>query len=95
MAENYTGNISTIVKWISMIIAGQVIGALAAQGLNLNVNATTLSEVIGAFIFLIIGYIDAKYPNTFKILGNAKPPVVPEKGIINDEYVTGDSEDDK
>lgn len=90
MAENnYTGNISTIVKWISMLIAGQVIGALAAQGLNLNVDATTLSEVIGAFIFLCIGYIDAKYPNTLKFLGNAKPPVATE----DEEYVTGDSED--
>ena len=87
MAENYTGNISTIVKIVSMMIAGNVIGALAAQGLNLNVDATTLSEVIGAFIFLGIGYIDAKYPNTFKILGNAKTPVVPE------EHITGDIED--
>lgn len=94
MAENYTGNISTIVKWISMIIAGNVIGALAAQGLHLNVDATTLSEVIGAFIFLVIGYIDAKYPNTFKFLDNAEPPVVPEPEILNQEYVTGDIEDD-
>ena len=86
--NNYTGNISTIVKWISMLIAGQVIGALTAQGLNLNVDATTLSEVIGAFIFLGIGYIDAKYPNTLKFLNNAKTPVVPE------EHITGDIEDD-
>lgn len=94
MAENYTGNISTIVKIVSMMIAGNVIGALAAQGLNLNVDAKVLSEVIGAFIFLGIGYIDAKFPNTFKILGNAKTPVAPENGVLNEEYVTGDMEDD-
>ncbi len=94
MAENnYTGNISTIVKLVSMMIAGNVIGALAAQGLNLNVDAKVLSEVIGSFLFLIIGYIDAKFPNTFKILGNAKPPVAPENGVLNEEYVTGDIED--
>lgn len=94
MAENYTGNISTIVKIVSMMIAGNVIGALAAQGLNLNVDAKVLSEVIGSFIFLGIGYIDAKYPNTFKFLGNAKVPVAPEDEILNQEYVTGDMEDD-
>jgi len=94
MAENYTGNISTLVKIVSMMIAGNVIGALAAQGLNLNVDAKVLSEVIGSFLFLIIGYIDAKNPNTFKIFGNAKVPVAPEDEILNQEYVTGDNEDD-
>lgn len=84
---NYTGNISTIVKWLSMIIAGKVIGTLAAHGLNLGVDATTLSECIGAIIFLGIGYIDARFPNTFKFLGlNNDLPVA--------ETVIGDDTDD-
>ena len=90
---NYIGNISTIVKEISMLIAGWSIGLLAAYGLNLGVDASTLAEVIGAFIFLIIGYIDAKNPNTFKFLGNDSTPVAAESEILNDEYVTGDEDD--
>lgn len=80
-----------------MMIAGSVIGTLTAHGLNLNVDATTLSEVIGAFILLIIGYIDARFPNTFNFLGlgnnNVNDPVATESQILNDEYVTGDEDD--
>ena len=93
---NYIGNLSTIIKWFSMMIAGSVIGTLAAHGLNLNVDATTLSEVIGAFILLIIGYIDARFPNTFNFLGlrnNVNDPVATESQILNDEYVTGEEDD--
>ncbi len=94
---NYIGNLSTIIKWFSMMIAGSVIGTLTAHGLNLNVDATTLSEVIGAFILLIIGYIDARFPNTFNFLGlgnnNVNDPVATESQILNDEYVTGDEDD--
>ena len=90
---NYIGNISTIVKEISMLIAGWTIGLLAAHGLNLAVDASTLSQVIGAIIFLIIGYIDAKNPNTFKALGNGSTPVASEEIILNDEYVTGEEDD--
>lgn len=90
---NYIGNLSTIVKEISMLIAGWAIGTLAAHGLDLGVDSATLAQVIGAFIFLIIGYIDAKYPNTFKILGNSTQPVTTEETILNDEYVTGEEDD--
>ena len=76
-----------------MLIAGWAIGTLAAHGLELGVDAATLAQVIGAFIFLIIGYIDAKFPNTFKFLGNGVEPVTGEETILNDEYVTG-AEDD-
>jgi len=81
------GNISTIVKWISMMVAGWFIGLLASNGLNFGVDAETLSAVIGAFIFLIIGYIDAKYPNTFKFLDNGQETVITgEEPVLNDEY---------
>lgn len=90
---NYIGNLSTIVKEISMLIAGWAIGTLAAHGLELGVDAATLAKVIGAFIFLIIGYIDAKNPNTLKWLGNAPAPVTGEETILNDEYVTGEEDE--
>ena len=73
--NNFIGNTSTIIKWLSMMLAGAVIGTLAAHGLNLNVDQTTLSEVIAAFLFLVLGYIDARFPNTFGFLNNNKPQV--------------------
>ena len=90
---NYIGNLSTIVNEICMLIAGWAIWTLAAHGLELGVDAATLAQMIGAFIFLIIGYIDAKFPNTFKFLGNGVKPVTGEETILNDEYVTGEEDD--
>lgn len=68
--NNYIGNISTIIKMVSMAIAGWCISLLIAHGINLNIDQTTLSTIIGAIILFIVGYIDAKYPNTFTFLGN-------------------------
>lgn len=84
--DNATGNISTIIKWISMLIAGWTIGTLAAHNLNLGIDAVTLSQVIAAVLFLGIGYIDAKYPNTFKFLDNAPIVPDPEEPVLNPEY---------
>ena len=61
---NYIGNISTIVKYFSMAIAGVFIGLLADFGLNIPVDESALGEVIGAIIFLILAHIDATHPNT-------------------------------
>ena len=93
---NYKGNLSTIIKWISMLIAGWTIGLLASKNLNLPVDAATLSQIISAFIFLFIGYIDAKYPNTFKFLhSNDTNDPTDEDLILNDEYEwLGDDNDD-
>ncbi len=68
--SNYTGNISTIVKYVSMMIAGYTISLLASKGLNLPIDETMLSQIIGAIIGLILAHIDATHPNNFKILGN-------------------------
>lgn len=68
--SNYTGNISTIVKYVSMMIGGYTISLLASKGLNLPIDETMLSQFIGAIIGLILAHIDATHPNNFKILGN-------------------------
>lgn len=78
--NNYLGNISTIVKYISMMIAGYLISFLAGKGLNLPIDAQMLSEIIGTIIFFILAHIDAKNPNNFKILGNQT-----EEPVIGDE----------
>jgi len=99
--ENYIGNISTIVKFFSMWLAGWFIGTLAAYGLKLPVDAATLARIIGSVIFLGISYIDAKYPNTFNFLGNSKTVDMgtvlgypPEETVMNDDYENKEVEDD-
>ena len=84
---NEIGNLSTIVKFVSMTIAGYLIGALASKGLNLPIDADILSQMIGALIFFGLAWIDAKYPNTFKFLGNAPNfEVETEEDLINEDY---------
>ena len=81
------GNITTIIKTISMIIAGWAIGTATAHNLDLGIDAATLSQVITAIIFFILAYFDAKYPNNLKILGNNIPDDLPNgETVLNDEY---------
>ena len=87
---NNIGNISTIIKWISMYIAGWFIGILINHGINLPIEQEQLGAFITGLIFLAVGYIDSKYPNTFKFLGNATVPVDPEEPVLNDEYELGE-----
>lgn len=103
---NYIGNISTIIKTISMILAGWVIGTLAANGLDLGVDEETLSQIIGSIIFFILAYIDAKFHNTItfqnilSFLGKTNNPnktldIPKGEVILNDEYETKtDSEEE-
>lgn len=62
--NNYIGNISTIVKYISMLIAGWFIGLLVSHGFNLPISVEELTQVISAIIFLALAHIDATNPNT-------------------------------
>ena len=62
--NNYIGNLSSLVKTISMLIAGAVIGLLVNFGLKLPIDTATLSAAIGSLIWLGLSYIDMKYPNT-------------------------------
>lgn len=100
---NYIGNLSTIVKFISMTLAGYLIGVAASQGLNLPIDTAALSQLISTIIFFIIAYIDAKYPNSFDWLGNGNLVDMgtilgypSEEVVLNEEYETeieGDQED--
>lgn len=89
MNEDHIGNITTIIKAFSMLIAGWTIGKLAAFGLNLPVTESELSEFIGAIILLVLAYFDAKYPNTFM----EKPVSTPTKEILEDAGETIDAFD--
>ena len=78
-----------------MTLAGYLIGAAAAKGLNLPIDTATLSQLISTALFFILAYIDAKYPNTFAFLGNDEAVDMgtvlgypPEETVLNDEYTT-------
>lgn len=93
MTDNLIGNISTIIKFISMTLAGYLIGVAASQGLDLPIDAAALSQLISTILFFIIAYVDAKYPNTFDFLGNGNLVDMgtvlgypSEEVVLNDEY---------
>ena len=78
--DNIKGNLTTILKYISMIIAGWTIGVTVSNGLKLPITESQLSEIIFVIILAFIGYLDSKYPNTFSFLENT-----PSEQIIRDE----------
>lgn len=84
--DNLKGNLSTIGKFIATMIAGWVISLALAHHIQLGLTEKELAEIIGALLGLIYGYIDAKYPNSMKWLGNSiqTPPEINQ--ILNDEY---------
>ena len=85
---NEIGNISTVIKFVSMTIAGYLIGAAASKGLDLPIDAEILSQLITTLIFFGLAYVDAKYPNTFAFLDNAPAEIVmeTEEDLINEDY---------
>ncbi len=77
--DNPQGNISTILKFVYMIIAPYIVQYMTEDQFL----------IIGtALVGLIIAIVDAYYPNTFKVFKNNVPePVVEtEEDLVNDEY---------
>lgn len=60
--ENTFGNLTTIVNFIALAILPYI----SAYGVSQDQLVAVLSLIIG----LIFAYLNAKYPNTFKVLGN-------------------------
>lgn len=70
MNEEFVGNVSTIVK---VLVLTFVPAAFLDQ-----VDANALSVVLTGIIMFIFSIIDAKYSNTFKILGNEETKPIEE-----------------
>ena len=94
MNEELIGNLTTIIKTISVMFAGYALAYFVSIGLNLPITQEQLSEVIMIVIFFLIAYIDAKHPNTFPFFGNAKAVLAydNEETVMNDEYVYPEEE---
>jgi len=77
MNEEFVGNVSTIVK---VLVLTFVPAAFLEQ-----VDANALSVVLTGIIMFIFSIIDAKYSNTFKILGKGNTEPIEEE--INEEEI--------
>lgn len=62
MADNYLGNITSVINWIVLIILPYV----SAYGITQD----QLVGVISAIIGIVFAIVNSKYPNTFAFLGN-------------------------
>ena len=62
--EDLIGNVTTIIKAISMIIAGYTVGIAVSLGLNLPFTEAQIADAISIIIFIILAFLDAKYQNT-------------------------------
>ena len=82
-----TNNISTIATFLAICITG----ILAYFGYT--VDQAQLATVLMSVLTLIIAIWSSRNPNTLAVFGNAKTPVA-DSHVLNDEYVTGDTEDD-
>lgn len=61
--DNITGNVSTLLKFAYMVLAPYIVNYMSEDQFML----------IGtALIGLIIAIVDAYYPNTARVLGNAE-----------------------
>ena len=80
MNEEFIGNVSTIVK---VLVLTFVPAAFLEQ-----VDANALSVVLTGIIMFVFSIIDAKYANTFKILGNEETmPIEENSEEINEEGI--------
>lgn len=59
------GNITTIIKFVSLMLSGAIFGMISAFGLKLPFDNYTLAGIIGLIIGAVFSYVDAKYQNTF------------------------------
>ena len=79
MNEEFVGNVSTIVK---VLVLTFVPAAFLEQ-----VDANALSVVLTGIIMFVFSIIDAKYANTFKILGKEKTSIEEDPEEISEEGV--------
>ena len=82
-------NISTIATFIWTMIIAPI---LVAYGIE--IDQAVGVGIVTAILTAVILIINARNPNELGIFGN-KPsdPVTTDNGVLNDEYVTGGSDD--
>ena len=91
--DNYIGNSTTVINSIILMAVGIIFGKWGATLLQLGIDQTILTQIISFIVFTAFAYINAKNHNTF--FNNT--PIMEtndDAPVLNDEYTTGDDEDD-
>lgn len=78
--SNVYGNLSTLLKFVVLIVAPYV----AVYG----VDGSTLYSVLSALLGLVLAVVDAWYPNTLRVFGNAEAV----EAVDGDDAVSDDGE---
>lgn len=89
MMEFNENNVSTIASWIWAVIVSPI---LVSYGISIDQGLGT--GIISGIILLGLLVWSAKNPNTIVAFGNGDNPVTENNGVLNDEYVTGDEDDE-
>lgn len=75
--DNFYGNLSTVLKFIVLIVAPY----LAVYGID----QSTLYSVLSALLGLILAIVDARYPNTLALFGNCVDDVDSDDNGVDGE----------
>lgn len=75
--DNVYGNLSTVLKFIVLIVAPYV----AVYGID----QSTLYGVLSALLGLILAIVDARYPNTLALFGNGVDDVDSDDSGVDGE----------
>lgn len=82
--DNFKGNITTLIKIVSMTLSGYLVAYLSTKGLNMDEQVA--AQLISTLSFFALSIIDSKYPNTFSFFENAPEPLETEETVLNDDY---------
>ena len=97
--DNPIGNSTTVINSIILMIAGTIFGKWGATLLQMGIDQTILTQIIGFIVFTAFAYINAKYHNS--LFGNNAEPTINaseteifdnDAPVLNDEYITGDDD---
>ena len=100
--ENKIGNSTTILNSIILMAAGIIFGKWGATLLQMGIDQTILTQIIGFIVFTAFAYINAKYHNSLFGNTDAEPTTINasetqifdnDAPVLNDEYTTGDDDD--
>ena len=83
-------NVSTYATWTALIV---LILQVICKHFQIHIGESELTIIANAIIAFAIALWSSYNPNEIKWLGNAPIPVA-DSLVLNDEYVTGDTEDD-
>lgn len=85
-----TNNISTYATWTAIVV---LLLQVICRYLNISIGESDLTIIANAIITLAIAIWSSYNPNKISWLGNDSATPVADIAILNEEYVTGDTDE--